>query len=759
MGASCSCDCSKSSANGQVYRVDAQDHREQRVRELAVFRHLEEAEIREVARRLQLVRYLPGDVIIRQGEEEASEFFIVDHGRCSAHVQDAEGMREVREYSPGEGFGERALLRDEPRAATVLADEEAAVFRLHRDDFVAVIRDRDHKEELIRGAKLFETMTDEQVHQLSSLLKMKTFKAGTDIIKQGDPGAEFFILDSGECVAVVTSGKSSQEVMRYSAGDLFGEKALLESAPRGATISAETDVVTYTLTREDFEAKMGPMSQLKAESYLADPRKLLADFYLRGDTRGPCGTLKRKGLQPNSVKSQQSTWFVVYRPCSRDSIAKMLGKVGVGKGLNVKGKSAKKNRLSAFVPFLQISKNEHKTQVEASPADARTKIFYKSVANRDFAHQALQKVLKEHSLKIKVPEIKLIHKYEPVSFGLDVPEPLVREVYIMRPDISPILGWETGRDSEPAFMDMNLHAVRDEKTTPQVVLYQFDSSDPMNTLGLLIAYAESSVKPVVSDFDTFTVGSKGFRYAGFPEKQIELIHWSLKHTKRLLEAPDHKGWTSRWLEVLKQEANQGFHPNVPKFGFGDDVSCSLVEDVVHETNACGAVRHGAECFNFYFPQELDQEFLIVWDGFKDPPWRNVSELELRDFLKKRVDDGYTFPFNPVWPIRDSGWYEVVQKLRATSEGKATLESWYPAKTGILDEIDRIHAEHPGGFQKRERLQHKKSFAANMQDVVGCELADLADHEVRNVVKARWNRIRTAMRMYAKMQSSIRDSSK
>jgi len=151
--------------------------------------------------------------------------------------------------------------------------------------------------------------------------------------------------------------------------------------------------------------------------------------------------------------------------------------------------------------------------------------------------------------------------------------------------------------------------------------------------------------------------------------------------------------------------------------------------------------------------------LIVWDGFKDPPWRNVSELELRDFLKKRVDDGYTFPFNPVWPIQDSGWYEVVQKLRATSEGKATLESWYPAKTGILDEIDRIRAQHPDGFQKRELLQHKKSFAANIQDVVGCELADLADHEVRNVVKARWNRIRTAMRMYAKMQSSIRDSSK
>ena len=34
--------------------------------------------------------------------------------------------------------------------------------------------------------------------------------------------------------------------------------------------------------------------------------------------------------------ANNSSWFVVYRPCSRDSIAKMLGRVGVGKGLNIK---------------------------------------------------------------------------------------------------------------------------------------------------------------------------------------------------------------------------------------------------------------------------------------------------------------------------------------------------------------------------------------------------------------------------------------
>ena len=53
---------------------------------------------------------------------------------------------------------------------------------------------------------------------------------------------------------------------------------------------------------------------------------------------------------------------------------------------------------------------------------------------------------------------------------------------------------------------MNLHAVR-ENNEPFVVLYQFDLADPMNTLGLLVAYAEEKVRPVVSDFDTFLVGS------------------------------------------------------------------------------------------------------------------------------------------------------------------------------------------------------------------------------------------------------------
>jgi len=319
------------------------------------------------------------------------------------------------------------------------------------------------------------------------------------------------------------------------------------------------------------------------------------------------------------MKGQEGTetqWFVVYRPTSKDAIAKMLSGAAVGKGLNVKGKSAKKGVLSGFVPFVQISENAHKSVIEDSPPDSRIVVYYKTKAAREEARKALQAVLDTATtLKIEIRSIVDEDSYKPDVWGIEMPEPLMREAYIIQKDISPVMGWETGRRSEPAFMDMNLHAIRG-KSDPQVVLYQNDEADIMNPRGLLIAYAEVFVKPVVSDFDTFTVGSKNMVYESLPMEQAELIAWTLEHTEGILKTLDHQSWNSRWLEVLAKENERGFHPTIPKYGFGDPTSYRLIQDVIAETAPCGAVRHGAECCNLYFPQELDDEYLIVWQGFR-----------------------------------------------------------------------------------------------------------------------------------------------
>lgn len=524
---------------------------------------------------------------------------------------------------------------------------------------------------------------------------------------------------------------------------------------------------------------------LQNMSYKTDPRKLIADFYRPGTEKGPRGSLEQHGLELEA--ECKSAWFAVFRPTSRDAVAKMLSGAGVGKGLNVKGKSAKKARLSGFVPFVQISDNNHKKDVEMMPKHSRVRVFYRTQASRDAAREAMaiylnsiaepetkkaKKKIKHkftgasmelegcdtgpqhtgslaesechtastmgdgtpvtsQNLAEKVQEPFVIdEKFEPQVFGLNISGALLHEIYLMKPDLSPSVEWETGRKSEPAFMNMNLHAVC-QHSRPEIVLFQHDEADPMNPRGLLIAYAEKTVKPVVSDFDAFLVASRNMHYQRLPKEQAELVNWCLNRVESVLKTPGSESWTTRWLGVLKEESDKGFHPHVPEFGFGDPTSISLIGDVVTHTAACGAVRHGAECFNFYFPQELDEDYLVVWEGFPAKPWEYVAEKELREFLLKRCEAGYRFPVNPVWPVRDPGWYEVLQALKRcsieTGDKEDTLDSWYPLESGILDQIERIHEAHPKGFSFRKSIFQESTHVGGSDISVGPTCRSVNEH--------------------------------
>ena len=87
------------------------------------------------------------------------------------------------------------------------------------------------------------------------------------------------------------------------------------------------------------------------------------------------------------------------------------------------------------------------------------------------------------------------------------------------------------------------------------------------------------------------VGSKGMRYDPIKDDQLELVKWSLDRTTELLETKATKGWMGRWLDVLKEWAAKGFHPDLPPYGFGDPTSYNLIDKVVGATASCGAVRH------------------------------------------------------------------------------------------------------------------------------------------------------------------------
>jgi hypothetical protein len=89
--------------------------------------------------------------------------------------------------------------------------------------------------------------------------------------------------------------------------------------------------------------------------------------------------------------------FSVWRPTSHDAIRKMMTGDAVGKGLDIKGKSAKRGKLSGYVPFLQISDNNHKRKIRRLSPNHNIRVFYKSNCRRarDIAIVELEKVLTE----------------------------------------------------------------------------------------------------------------------------------------------------------------------------------------------------------------------------------------------------------------------------------------------------------------------------------------------------------------------------
>merc|ERR1712007_98015 len=139
------------------------------------------------------------------------------------------------------------------------------------------------------------------------------------------------------------------------------------------------------------------------------------------------------------------------------------------------------------------------------------------------------------------------------------------------------------------------------------------------------------------------------------------------------------------------------------------------------TADCGAVRHGAESFNFSFPQDFDKDYLIVWDGFEDHhphiPWKYCNMEELLKFLQERCRDGFLFPINPVWPARHPGWFEIYQKLKDV-EG---VGAWLDAE--LCQMIETIAKGYPDGFV-RESSPLLRHSAQRLFDIDLSEELDL-----------------------------------
>ena len=86
------------------------------------------------------VRFNAGDYIIKQGEA-GDKFYFIEEGTAEATkvLKGKDKAETVYKYKAGDYFGELALLKDEPRAANVVATSDVTLLGLDRDAFTRVL--------------------------------------------------------------------------------------------------------------------------------------------------------------------------------------------------------------------------------------------------------------------------------------------------------------------------------------------------------------------------------------------------------------------------------------------------------------------------------------------------------------------------------------------------------------------------------------------------------------------------------------------
>jgi CRP-like cAMP-binding protein len=140
------------------------------------------------------------------------------------------------------------------RRGTVFVVAEAPV-----QNFVPPVHEKSAEQsnkllELLEGAKLLKYLDASSKLTVVQALFSKTAPASTDVIKQGDEGDLFYILESGSADVFIKKGdEEAKMVTSYAAGAVFGELALMYGEPRAATVTTTSDCLLWCLDRTTFK--------------------------------------------------------------------------------------------------------------------------------------------------------------------------------------------------------------------------------------------------------------------------------------------------------------------------------------------------------------------------------------------------------------------------------------------------------------------------------------------------------------------------
>jgi len=99
----------------------------------------------------------------------------------------------------------------------------------------------------LQASSLFADLPLEEIYQIVMLSEVEFVRAGAEVVREGDPGNKLFVVLTGRLEVIKGTGQKSVQLAVLESGEFFGEMALIDDAPRVASVFALEDVSLLSL--------------------------------------------------------------------------------------------------------------------------------------------------------------------------------------------------------------------------------------------------------------------------------------------------------------------------------------------------------------------------------------------------------------------------------------------------------------------------------------------------------------------------------
>ena len=206
---------------------------------------------------------------------------------------------------------------------------------------------------LLSKVDLFSDLDHEELAHVAGVVQLRSLAKDETIFSAGDPADAVYIIATGKVKIVVTSTDGRDFILTIlGAGQVFGEMALLESAPRSAAVITASQVDVLTIRRKDFHQMLTSTPSISKKLLAILSRRLR-----RANSKmeslaymDVAGRLARYLLDLARDHGQKlgNGWIVVRRPThtdiahsigtSRETVSRMINEFEESFGLVNKGK-------------------------------------------------------------------------------------------------------------------------------------------------------------------------------------------------------------------------------------------------------------------------------------------------------------------------------------------------------------------------------------------------------------------------------------